>query len=163
MDHLLDLNTVTVGQVMTPVTKTVLPCDRLSDVAKLFSEHHIGSAPVVDAGGACIGIITRSDLVNFQAELPDVNQRVDHGTSFEISQSDPEGSLELVPHPFDEVERHMTRYIQTTRISDSLYQASRVMCLQQIHHLVVLGDNGKPEGILSSLDILSCLVSHPEN
>lgn len=152
------MNTFLVRDAMTRVAITVGPTEKLSEIAKLFSDNMINSAPVVDEAGKCVGVITSSDLVRFQSELPDVNARIDQGLSFEIEQSNSDGSLELVPHPFDEVQRHMTRFVQSIAETESLQLASRIMCSQHIHHLIVLDSSDRPVGVLSSLDILSKLI-----
>lgn len=154
-----DLETIQIHETMSPVTVTVTRTQNLGDVAKLFQEHKINSAPVVDEMGRCVGIITSADLVRFQSQLADVGARIDHGLSFELSQKELGGSIEIVQHPFDEADRHMTSEVQTVDRSTSLVQASKIMCLQGVHHLIVLDDAEHPIGILSSLDILKKIHS----
>ncbi len=158
MNILQDLNSISVEDAMTKVAITVSPIQKLADVAKLFSDNMINSAPVVSENGKCVGVITSSDLVRFQSELPNVNARIDEGMSFELEQTEADGSLELVPHPFDEVQRHMTRFVQSIDQSESLHMASRIMCTQHIHHLIVMDQAQRPVGVLSSLDILRKLT-----
>lgn len=157
MNTLADLDTVQVADAMSVATVTVSPNDRLEKVARLFSEHGINSAPVVDEFGRCLGIITSSDLVRYQSELPEANARISGGLSYEISRPNSDGSLELIPHPFDEVQRHMTTELQTIEPNRSIRLASKIMCQQHVHHLIVLDDMQHPVGILSSLDILAKL------
>ena len=40
----------------------------IEDVAKLFEEDRITGAPVVDAGGHLIGVISETDLVRYGAK-----------------------------------------------------------------------------------------------
>ena len=126
-------------------------------MAKLFQQNSIDAAPVVDETGKCLGILTNSDLVRFQSELPEMDSHIDGGMSFETQRRQSDGSLELVQHPFDEVQRHMTRCLQTIDQAGTLRLASKIMREQRIHHLIVLDDSQRPTGILSSLDILTKL------
>ncbi len=152
-----DLDTLQIQEAMSPVTVTVTQTQKIGDVARLFQENKINSAPVIDESGRCVGIITSGDLVRFQSQLADAGARIDHGLSFELSQREPGGSLEIVQHPFDEAGRHMTSEVQTVDKATSLVQASKIMCSQGVHHLIVLDDAEHPIGILSSLDILKKL------
>ena len=61
-DYLLD--TVTVGSSMTGNPLTIGPEDDILKAAELMEHHKIGGLPVVD-GGALVGIITISDLMNY--------------------------------------------------------------------------------------------------
>jgi CBS domain-containing protein len=53
----------TAGEAMTAPAITVLARKRVSDAARLMTEHGIKRLPVVDADGKLVGIVTRSDLV----------------------------------------------------------------------------------------------------
>jgi CBS domain-containing protein len=157
MKTLLDLDALQVRNAMTTVTLTAAPSQKMEEVARLFQEFDIGSAPVVDEVGKCIGIITSSDLVRFQSEWSDVAAQIDHGMEFDVNERAKDGSIELVPRPYDLVQRQMTSAVQTIEQSASLRMATKIMCAQHIHHLVVLDNSRVPVGILSSLDILAKL------
>jgi CBS domain-containing protein len=152
-----DLNKISVSEAMSAVKHTVSPIDKLDVVANLFQKHSLNSIPVVDELGKCLGIITSSDLVQFQSELAGKDAQISHGISFEPTRRESDGSLEFIPHPFDEVQRQMTTVLQTVEPDTSLMAASRIMCEQHIHHLIVLDDSQRAVGILSSLDILAKL------
>jgi len=49
--------------IMAPRVVAARPETPLSSVMALFVEHRIGAAPVVDADGALVGIVTKSDVV----------------------------------------------------------------------------------------------------
>jgi len=142
---------------MNPAKYVVSAIQKIDEVATLFSENRINSAPVVDEAGRCIGIITSSDLVRFQSQANDIYSRIDHGLSFDVTQTKPGEPVELVPHPFDEVQRHMSTGIQTIDGESELAEAAMIMTEQHIHHLIVLDKSGRPVGILSSLDLLAKL------
>jgi CBS domain-containing protein len=154
---MIDLDKIVVRDAMSAVTYTVSPIDKLDSVAELFQKHGIASLPVVDEIGKCIGIITGSDLVRFQSELARADSQISHGVSFEPTPRESDGCLEFTPHSLDEVQRQMTTVLQTVEPDISLGAASRIMCEQHIHHLIVLDQSHRPIGILSSLDILAKL------
>jgi CBS domain-containing protein len=157
MNTMPELDSTTVRDAMNVVEVTVSPTQKLEEVATLFRQHHLHSAPVVDERDKCIGIITSHDLVRFQSELSKMDSRLDQGMSYDVSERSSGGGIELVPHPFDEVQRHMSTGVQTVEGVTPLLHAARIMCQQQIHHLIVLDDSERPVGVLSSLDILARL------
>lgn len=154
---MVDLSKILVQDAMSEVTQVVKPCEKLDEVAEIFQQHQIGSLPVVDAFGKCIGIITGSDLVRFQSELAGADSKISHGVSFEPTPRESDGCLEFTPHSLDEVQRYMTTALQTVDPDVPLSTAACIMCEQNIHHLIVLDGSQRPRGILSSLDILAKL------
>jgi predicted transcriptional regulator len=152
----------TVADAMSEVRYTVSALQKINQVAGSFSQQHINSAPVVDDTGRCIGIITSSDLVRYQALVEGMDSRIDHGMNFEVTRSQEDGTIELVPHPFDEVQRHMSTAVQTISADCQLVEAAKIMTQQHIHHLVVLDKSGRAVGILSSLDLLAKLSEVPQ-
>jgi CBS domain-containing protein len=68
---------LTVRDVMTAQAITVGPERTLGDVARLMVEHDIRALPVVDDGGALIGMITHRELLRFL--IPHFVQRTKTG------------------------------------------------------------------------------------
>jgi CBS domain-containing protein len=54
------------GDVMTLGAATVRPDASLAEAARLILEHRISGLPVVDDGGALVGIVTERDLLHGQ-------------------------------------------------------------------------------------------------
>ena len=57
------LSARTAGEAMTSPAITIRPGTHVSAAARLMTENGIKRLPVVDAGGALLGIVTRADLV----------------------------------------------------------------------------------------------------
>jgi acetoin utilization protein AcuB len=66
--HLLD--TVTVGQCMTPNPVTISSSALLYEAAGILGRYKFGALPVVE-GGELVGIITVTDLLNQMALIPE--------------------------------------------------------------------------------------------
>lgn len=56
------LSRLRVAEIMTPDPITVRPDATIGEAARLMLEHKISGLPVVDEGGALVGIITESDI-----------------------------------------------------------------------------------------------------
>ena len=54
---------LTVADVMTKEVITVTKDMSIRELAGLFARHRISSAPVVDAAGDLLGVVTESDLI----------------------------------------------------------------------------------------------------
>ncbi|AEM39655.1 putative signal transduction protein with CBS domains [Pyrolobus fumarii 1A] len=62
----------TVREVMTPNPITVYDDTPLEIAARLMSERGVGHLPVVDKAGRLVGIIAKSDLIEFTPELIEI-------------------------------------------------------------------------------------------
>jgi len=59
----LPIKKQTAGDLMSAPALTVSPETRIRDLAELFTERLINRAPVTDAAGLVVGIVTRGDLI----------------------------------------------------------------------------------------------------
>jgi|UniRef100_A0A7V6A1H0 CBS domain-containing membrane protein len=59
----LPIKKQTAGELMSSPAVTVRPETRVRDLAELFAARHINRAPVTDAEGRLVGIVSRGDLV----------------------------------------------------------------------------------------------------
>lgn len=54
----------TAAEIMTPAPLTVVhPHDRVPKIAAVLHENHVSAAPVVDAAGNLLGLVSESDLI----------------------------------------------------------------------------------------------------
>lgn len=51
-------------EIMTVDVITVAPETSVTDLARLLASHNIGGAPVVDASGHLLGVVTENDLID---------------------------------------------------------------------------------------------------
>lgn len=59
-----------IGDVMTGLPLCVEPETSLRELVELFSEQHLSGAPVILPGGALVGLVSASDLIDFLANHP---------------------------------------------------------------------------------------------
>ncbi len=143
--------TLRVGDVMTADPVTVNASSSMAEVAHLFTENRLHSAPVVDDAGRCIGIITASDFVKRTEIYSEADQQpmeMVHGE---------EGIL-LEPRSYDYVDDCMSPCVQTVSSATPLIQAAKIMTGGHLHILPVV-EAHKPIGILSNLDVVAALVN----
>ena len=140
---------------------TVSPTTRLDEVARLFEEHDINAAPVVDGFGKCVGVITSHDLVEYEAHRIQTENECKHGIAFNMARYGDGDSQGLVGQPYDEVACHMSHNFHEISGQNLMSEAGRIMCQNHVHHLVMLDSAGRPIGILSSLDIIGRILGEP--
>lgn len=154
------IGTARVADVMVTKIVTVKETDKMEQVASVFKENDINAAPVLGRQGKCVGIITSHDLVEYESERRGVFKEFSsgkHGAQiFSTSQQ-----FRMPGTRYDEAGFHMSTSLQTASVDDPLSRVARNMCSKHIHHVVVLDENKRPVGFLSSLDILGFVVGEP--
>jgi len=155
------IGTTPVSKVAIKQLVTVGPTDKLEAIASLFESKQISAAPVVDGMEKCVGIITSSDVVRYESLRNTLNEQFPQGLAFDMTEPAGDQPLEFQDRPFDEAAYHMSQEFATIDAAAPLSRAARQMCRQRIHHLVLLDTAGRPQGILSALDILAEQLGEP--
>ncbi len=119
-----------VADLMTRDVRSCTIHDSLNDAARIMWDHDCGCAPVVDAHGKLVGIVTDRDICMAA-----------------YTQGTP---LQLIP-----VERAMSRKVISCTRTDDLDTAHRLMRTHEIHRIPVVDSRGKPIGILSLSDVIN--------
>jgi CBS domain-containing protein len=139
MDSAVDrLLTLKVKDVMTRQVVFVNHDQTLSDAARLFVEKGISGAPVVDGEGRCVGMLSAIDYV-----------RREHGLQGKVTT---EGEDQRV-------HQQMSPGVRSVQPEQTLLTAARLMCEKHVHRLPVLGQEGKPVGLITSMDVVAALVN----
>lgn len=142
------LLTLRVRDVMRREVITVQSKDTMGQAATVLDTHQITGLPVVDATGACVGILSSSDFVH--KEMASATRSATRSAS---------DALCLEPIELNLVEDHMSPLVQTVDIETPIMNAARILCAEHIHRLVAVDESQMPVGILSSLDIVACMVA----
>jgi predicted transcriptional regulator len=148
-DHLKSL---AVADAMSHNLISISCNSTLSEAADVLCEHQITGAPVVDEGGRCVGVISGSDFIHSKAgELDETNVRhvLNRGTL---------GAFCIEEVRQDLVRSHMTPMVRTVGEHIPLVQAARCMCRDHVHRLIVVDEDERPTGILTSLDLVATLI-----
>jgi predicted transcriptional regulator len=139
MDIAVDrLMTLKVKDVMTRKVICVAKNQPLSDAAGLFLEKGISGAPVIDEDGRCVGVLSAIDYV-----------RRAHALRHE-DESDTAG---------ERVGGEMSSGVRSVQPEQTLLTAARIMCEKHVHRLPVLNLDGKPVGLITSMDVVAALVN----
>lgn len=125
-----------------------------SDMVK----HSISGAPVIDEQGACVGVLSAFDFVRREARQRQDPEELDYA-KHGVVRGDRDAPLELGEVNDALVSSNMSKGVQAISAETPLITAAREMCATHVHRLPVLNENGRPEGLISSLDIVSALLN----
>jgi CBS domain-containing protein len=142
-----------VSELMNAEVRTLRPEWTLREAERFLAEHRIAGAPVVDARGRLLGVVSQSDLVRGRARPPSTAAV---GAFF----TDVDEYREIGALPADEalilVEQLMTRELVAIGPDASPAEAARVMRRHRVHRLLVT-EHGELRGVLSPFDLLRAL------
>lgn len=127
------LGALTASELMSREVVVIPQATSLREAARLFAREQISGAPVVDEQGRCVGVLSASDFFRPAAE-----------------------SLAV---PFDEpVSAHMTADPVTVGPATPVRELSRQMLDAHIHRVIVVDEQRRPIGVISSTDILAAVA-----
>ncbi len=69
---------VTAADVMQKHVVTISQDETLREALQLMTENHVGGLPVVDQGSRCIGLVSATDILNYEQEH---TQEVEEGNA----------------------------------------------------------------------------------
>lgn len=125
--------TLLASDVMIADVITVTESTPLKEVARMFVERKITGAPVVNAAGELVGVISETDIIrktnNIGAWSPSTAGQI------------------------------MTRPAVTVSPNDTLQRVCELMYNRRIHR-VVAADGTQIRGIITSMDILRAIATH---
>ena len=122
----------TVGQLMTERLETISPSDTAQEAAKKMRDKKVSSLVVTDSGDEPIGIVTERDLVR-QVCTKDVS------------------SNSIIVHHI------MSSPVATIDANSSVEVAADIMIQNKVRHLLVMEEENKVIGIITSSDFISYL------
>jgi CBS domain-containing protein len=135
------------------MTKNVLSVNEdtpVSELIRLFVEHKISSAPVMNGEQKLVGIVTKTDILGFFLDIDlDISVRNALKCVLEIyaEEAEDDAMQESI------VRNIMTPDPVTAEVETTVKELARTMVEKNIHRIIIT-ENGGIQGIVSTLDIL---------
>jgi CBS domain-containing protein len=123
------------GDLMTIEPVMVAVDAPIEEAERLILDHGISGLPVVDQGGALVGVVSQTDFMHLAN--PDVRSLIHHKASGIRT-----GEV-------------MSRPPVTVLLSTPLVEAARKMVDERVHRVVVVDDGQRPLGVLSAMDFVT--------
>jgi CBS domain-containing protein len=148
-----------VEDLMTSDVVTVSPDTTLSELYAILQKEHVTGAPVLDASGKLVGVVSQRDLI--VAEAQSFASNSPYSDVEELFASRFIEDDRAVRRRFNWVEEIMTKRAVTTTPDTSIRDVCRLMCEKNVKRLpVVRGD--RFVGIISSTDIMKFLADRDD-
>ena len=127
----------------------------LRQSAHLLSQAHVSGAPVIDAEGACVGVISSTDFVHWaEGRRPDRRDWAPKDCACSDWQVFDTETL-----PSEEVGAYMTADPVTAAATTRIGDLARMMLDAHIHRVIIVDEETHPVGVVSSTDILAAVAS----
>lgn len=159
IERLLSLR---VSDVMNTAVVTIHENETMAIAASRFSELNISGAPVVDDCGRCVGILTVTDFALREARHRSPAAAEPGGFHMNVILGTDSSPLRLEASAENRVGEHMTASVQTVSAKATLIDAGRLMCHEHIHRLVIVDDDSRPIGMVTSLDLVAATIAAVE-
>ena len=143
----------TVADVMTRHVHVAGPQTPFKLLVRLIEENRISAIPIVDQGGAPVGVVSESDLL-LKERRSDFDERdLLHGRRRRELRAKADGLL---------ASDLMTTPPITVPVTIGLAQAARLMQERNVRRLIVVDERGKIAGIVSRSDLLQVFLRADE-
>jgi CBS domain-containing protein len=141
---------LTAADLRTTPVMTIPQNTTLREAAHLLTHERISGAPVVDANGRCIGVLSSSDFVTWAGK--DGGGKAVHFLA-------PWGEMIDIDESADnEIRHYMTAQPVTVALTAPIGELAQKMVDAHIHRVLVVEDESRPQGIVTSTDILAAVA-----
>ena len=141
---------------MSDVVVTASPDQTVFEALMLMREHGVTVLPLVDDADRCVGVFSTSDLVAISDDLAEVARDLGHlnPTSRRLL-TEKLIELGIAKRTVGEISKGN---LVTTGPDVLIGDAGRDMLVRHIHHLLIIDEQQRLQGIVSSLDLLAAFV-----
>lgn len=126
-----------VGELMTEKLETINVLNTAQEAAIKMADRNVGSLAVLDDEGKALGIVTERDLARRVCTTENSSNNIT-------------------------VEKIMSSPVITIKPDFSLDEAADIMIQKKVRHLLVVGDNNEPVGIITPTDLAAYLKENAD-
>ncbi len=156
LDRLASLR---VADVMSREVVSVEAHNTMAKAARVLLENHVSGAPTIDEQGRCVGVLSATDFVRREVVRSGTERDVSGSIEHLVEGSAKENPVEIEEVDDEIVAANMSTAVQAIAADMLVLQAAREMCVGHVHRLPVLDEHGRPQGVISSLDIVAALLN----
>jgi len=147
---------LTAKDIMTKDVVTVTPDTSIEELSTLLVSNEISGAPVVEASGAIVGMVTENDLIsrNKRLHIPTVVSFLDAVIYLESSKKFAEDVKRLTATKVGDI---CARKVVTITADTTLTDIATIMSEKNVHLLPVVA-SGKVIGIVGKRDVVKAVA-----
>lgn len=149
---------IAAADVMQRDVIVVYDRDTLQDAMALMTENHVTGLPVVNSAGKCVGVITVTDILNFEQEHAEYSADVNDDMALHYdADSGRWENVRVSSYALEQFgEARVEEVMATTLIyvgpDAPLKEVAKKMCDERVHRVVVLSEDNRLLGIITSSD-----------
>jgi CBS domain-containing protein len=147
----------TAEELMQRDVVTVSAGDSLRDALKLMIENHVTGLPVMDRTSRCIGLITATDILNYEDE----NANNSAAGTTQLFDTDTEQWEDVPILKFNsegladvQVAEVMSRELIWVDRDSTISQVAKRMVNEHVHRVLVMNERAQLYGIISTFDFV---------
>jgi len=145
---------LTAADLVTTLVETLPHTMALREAARRLCGAGISGAPVVDARGQCVGVLSSSDFVTWAGKGAEAGEQGE-----EIHFIAPWGEVMWIEDaPDHEIRHFMTAQPVTVTPGTPIGALAQMMVDAHIHRILVVVDHDGLRGIITSTDILAAVA-----
>lgn len=151
---------LTAKDIMTRDVVTVTPDTSIEELASLLVKNEISGAPVLDEGGALVGIVTENDLIsrNKRLHIPTVVSFLDAAIYLESSKRFEQEVKRMAATRVGDI---CSRTVVSIAPETTVVDIATIMDEKKVHLLPVV-ENKKLVGIVGKRDVLKAVARQAE-
>lgn len=150
------LMTMTAADLMTQ-TLVIVPQEMsLRGAAHLLAQEQVSGAPVVDAEGRCVGVLSATDFLHVVEKGERAAQRC---ACRPESVCSPWQIIASDVHPEEIARNYMTTDVVRVGPGVSIGEVAQMLLDAHIHRVIVVDAEQRPIGVVSSTDVLAALAT----
>jgi CBS domain-containing protein len=137
---------------------TVTPSDTLRDALALMTANHVTGLPVMDRDSQCVGMITASDILNYEQDNGVDSEEIETADVFDAETQKWEvvslSAFALQGFGHLQVNDVMTCDLVSVERDARIEEVARRMVDEGVHRVLVMDSHKRLYGIISAFDIV---------
>ncbi|MDH4164315.1 MAG: CBS domain-containing protein [Nitrospirota bacterium] len=148
---------LTAKDIMTKDVVSVTATTSVAELAGLLAKNQISGAPVIDASGALVGIVTENDLIsqNKRLHIPTVVSFLDAAIYLESSKKFAEEVKRVTATQVGDI---CAKKVVTITEETSMTDIATIMAEKKVHLLPVIR-SGKVVGVVGKRDLVRAIAA----
>ena len=146
---------LTARDLMSTDVESIPQWMSLPVAARMLGRAHISGAPVIDRDGHCLGVISTTDFMTWAESGECAVKPESHDQSAHSAWQ----MFEAEDLPVNLVRRHMTANPVIVPPDMPIGELVQKMVDVHIHRVIVVDEDNKPLGIITSTDILAAVAN----
>lgn len=163
----LSLKKLTAADIMATDVVAIDPSDSLRDAMASMTENHVTGLPVLDRKGRCVGLISATDILNYEQDHSEETEGVNADMArYYNPESQRWESIRVTSFALEEfadvpVRNLMTRELVSVGPETPVTDVADKIVELDIHRALVLDEDGRLLGIISAIDFARLIAAPP--